>query len=136
VSGIPAPEPSKYLLREMDPAAREFYRRLGEEATLATTRCEQCEVTAFPPRLRCPRCGGPQVWIELPRTGRLHAFTTQETSVRFGAPTVLALAEVGDVVLPGVVDAPYESLAIGQEVKIKLREEPDTGLTLLAFEPG
>jgi len=136
VSGIPAPEPSKYLRREMDPAAREFYRRLGAEATLATTRCERCEVTAFPPRLRCAQCGGAQVWVELPRTGRLHAFTTQETSVRFGPPTVLALADVGGVVLPGVVDAPYDSLAIGQEVTIELREEPDTGLTLLAFEPG
>jgi uncharacterized OB-fold protein len=74
------------------------------------------------------------VWVELPRTGRLHAFTTQETSVRFGAPTVLALAEVGDVVLPGVVDAPYDSLAIGQDVKVELHAEPETGLTLLAFE--
>jgi uncharacterized OB-fold protein len=120
----------------MDPAALEFYRRLAEEASLATTRCEQCEVTAFPPRLRCGQCGGTQVWVELPRTGRLHAFTTQETSLRFGAPTVLALAEVGGVVLPGIVDAPYDSLAIGQEVRVELRDEAGPGLTLLAFETG
>jgi hypothetical protein len=43
---------------------------------------------------------------------------------------------VGEVVLPGLVDAAYESLAIGQSVRVELREEPDTGLTLLAFEPG
>jgi uncharacterized OB-fold protein len=136
VNALPSPEPSKYLRREMDPAAREFYRRLAEDASLATTRCEPCAVTSFPPRTRCPRCGQPQQWVELPREGHLHAFTTQETAVRFRAPIVLALAEVGAVVVPGIVDAPYESLAIGQPVRVELRDEPDTGLTLLAFEPG
>lgn len=127
------PSSAKYLLRDMDPAAREFYRRLREDQTLATTRCETCDRTSFPPRLRCPGCGEALTWVELPRGGRLHAFTTQETSLRFRAPAVLALAEVGDVVLPGIVDAPYESLTIGQEVRIELCEEPDSGLTLLAF---
>lgn len=136
MSAIPAPERSKYLVRDMDPAAREFYRRLAEEASLATTRCEACEVTAFPPRVRCARCGAPQTWVELPRHGRLHAFTTQETSLRFSAPAVLALAEVGEVVLPGIVNAPFDTLAIGQEVRVELRSEHETGLTLLAFEVG
>jgi uncharacterized OB-fold protein len=135
VSGPPPPSPSKYLVRDMDPAAREFYRRLGEDGSLATTRCERCERTSFPPLLRCPACGGDQQWVELPRTGRLHAFTRMETAARFRAPAVLALAELGEVVLPGIVDAPYESLAIGQEVHVELRPEPETGLTLLAFAP-
>jgi hypothetical protein len=32
------------------------------------------------------------------------------------------------------VHAPYESLAIGQDMHVELRREPDTGLTLLTFE--
>jgi len=128
------PAPVKYLEREFDEAAREFYERLAQ-GELATTRCEPCSRTSFPPRARCPTCGGSQTWVELPLTGRLHAFTTQEVSLRFRAPEVLALAEVGDVVLPGIADAPYEELSIGQEVRVEPRPEPDTGLTLLAFVP-
>jgi uncharacterized OB-fold protein len=124
----------KHLEREFDEAAREFYDRLAR-GELATTRCEACAKTSFPARSRCPACGGEQTWVDLPRTGRLHAFTTQEVSLRFRAPAVLALAEVGEVVLPGIAEAPYEELSIGQEVRVELRPEPETGLTLLAFLP-
>jgi uncharacterized OB-fold protein len=128
------PAPIKYLEREFDDVAREFYRRLAA-GELATTRCEACACTSFPPRARCPACGASQDWVELPRVGRLHAFTTQEMSLRFRAPAVLALAEVGEVVLPGIAEAPYEELSIGQEVRVEPRPEPETGLTLLAFVP-
>jgi hypothetical protein len=49
---------------------------------------------------------------------------------------VLALAEVGEVVVPGVVEAPYEALAVGDRVRVEPRDEPDTGLTLIGFRVG
>jgi uncharacterized OB-fold protein len=134
VSGLQPPAPDKYVRREMDGAAREFYRRLAD-GQLATTRCEGCERASFPPRESCPACGEPQSWVELPRNGRLHAFTTQESALRFAAPAVLALAELADVVVPGVAQGPYQTLRIGQEIRVELRPEPVTGLTLLAFVP-
>ena len=130
----PPPDPAKYLRREADGAAREFYRRLAA-GRLETTRCGRCAQAAFPPRVRCAGCGGPMEWIDLPRHGRLFAFTTQEAALRFRAPDVLALAEVAQVLVPGIVDAPQEPLAIGDEVDVVLRPEQQTGLTLLAFEP-
>jgi len=130
---IPAPASRKYVDREMGELGRQFYRRLAEDGSLATTRCESCAETHFPPRERCAECGAETTWIELPREGRLHAFTTQSTALRFGAPAVLALAEVGDVVVPGIAEAAYEDLEIGQAVRVDLRVEADTGLTLLAF---
>jgi len=130
-----APSPGKYLAREMDSAAREFYRRLSEDGQLATTHCEHCQTATFPPRPRCPRCGREQGWRELPRAGRLHAFTTQESALRFGAPLVLALAELGAVVVPGIVEAPYGQLRVGHPIEVQLRPEPETGLTLLRFIP-
>ena len=123
---------AKYLERDMDPVGREFFRRLGE-GELATTRCPSCGRAAFPPLARCPSCGGPTDWVELPRSGRLYAFTTQETGLRFTAPTVLALVELGDVTLPAISHTPYHQLAIGQEVTVEPFAEPDTGLTLLSF---
>ena len=135
MSGPASPAPAKWIERELTPVAREFYRRLAERRP-ATTRCEPCGRTDFPPRERCPECDAEEAWVELPLEGRLHAFTTQETAVRFGAPAVLALAEVGEVVVPGVVEAPYEALAVGDCVRVEPRDEPDTGLTLIGFRVG
>ena len=136
MSEPPQPHPAKYLRREMDDFAREFYRRLAEDGQLCTTCCDGCGRASFPPRARCPVCGGEERWIELPKHGRLFAFTTQEAALRFRAPATLALAEIGEMLVPGVVDVPYESLRIGQEVDVALRPERETGLTLLAFEPS
>ena len=132
---LPAPAMTKYLERVLDAAAREFYRRLSEDGELATTRCPRCERTMFPPRLRCPACGGEPGWVPLPRRGTLEAFTTQEAALRFPAPAVLALARIGEVVVPGIARAPYDELRIGEEIEVELRPEPDIGLTLLAFHP-
>jgi hypothetical protein len=131
MSGVQTPAAAKYLRREMDPVAREFYRRLAEDGQLATTRCGACGVTSFPPRARCPRCGEAPEWVELPRTGRLYAFTTEETALRFTAPAVLALVELGEVTVPAIARTGYAELRVGQEVSVELFREPDTGLTLL-----
>jgi uncharacterized OB-fold protein len=132
--GPPPPGPRKYLERELDGPARELYDRLAA-GELATTSCPGCGLTEFPPRSRCPRCGAETTWVELPRHGRLHAFTTQETALRFAAPAVLALAELGPAVLPGICEAPYDELAIGDPVEVRLLPEPETGLTVLVFVP-
>jgi uncharacterized OB-fold protein len=136
MSELPPPRPAKWIERGLHPAAREYYRRLREERRLATTRCEPCGRTEFPPRERCPACGADETWVELPLEGRLHAFTTQETAIRFAAPAVLALAELGDVVVPGIAEAGYDELSIGQRVRVELRDEPQTGMTLLGFRPA
>jgi uncharacterized OB-fold protein len=134
-AGLEPPSPSKYLLREMSPAADEFYRRLAG-GRLSTTCCESCGGTSFPPRERCPSCGVAEAWVELPMEGRLHAFTTQETALRFAAPAVLALAELGDAVVPGIMSVPYAELRVGQQVTARPFPEPESGLTLLEFLPS
>ena len=130
------PGPAKQLRRLGDPTAQEYHRRLSRAGRPSATRCARCERTSFPPLAACPLCGKPTEWVELPPRGRLHAFTTQETAVRFRAPTVLALAEVGDVVLPGIVEEPIDTLSIGQEVELGTRQVPETGLPVLVFRPG
>jgi uncharacterized OB-fold protein len=127
------PEPGKHLDRERDSTAEEFYRRLAK-GRLATTRCGACGVIRFPPRSRCSACGTRMAWVDLPSRGRLHAFTTQETALRFGAPLVLALAEVGPVVVPGLVHAPFETLEIDQEVDVRTESVDALGLHVCRFE--
>ena len=135
MSGLQPPAADKYLRREMDVAAREFYRRLVD-GQLATTRCDRCERVTFPPRAGCLSLRRAAELGRVPaQRAAARTFTTQESALRFAAPAVLALAELGGVVVPGIAQAPYETLRIGQEVRVELRPEPETGLTLLAFVP-
>ena len=127
--------PGKHLDRDRDAMAREFYARL-ENGTAATTRCAACGTTRFPPRARCAKCDAETEWVDLPRTGRLHAFTTQERALRFGAPELLVLVELGDVVVPGIMDGPIEDRAIGDEVELVAERVEDLGLSVCRFRPA
>jgi uncharacterized protein len=124
----------KYVLREMGPAAREFYRRLAE-GELTTTGCSPCDELWFPPLERCPSCGEPAVWRVLSGDGVVYAFTQQERGLRFTAPAVLGVVELAEGVrVFGVLEGTFESLAIGQPVELKLLAD-SSGLVLLAFRP-
>jgi hypothetical protein len=122
----------KYVLREMDGAAREFYRRL-EGGQLATPFCVQCGSPWFPPRRRCPACAGATEWRELSGRGSVYAFTCQEPGLRFTAPAVLGIAEMEEGVrLFGVFEAAFEALSVGQPIDAHLLKD-EWGLTLIAF---
>jgi uncharacterized OB-fold protein len=72
-------------------------------------------------------------WVELPQTGLLVAFSTQERGSRFKAPDVLGLVDLDEGPrLLSRIDAPYESLQIGQRVHLDFVEVAD-GLVLHQF---
>lgn len=71
-----------------------FYRAL-RQGILLTTFCGHCQQRHWPPRVVCPGCLSSQLaWIELPRQGKIHAFTIQETGVPPGFPRPLIFAVV------------------------------------------
>jgi uncharacterized OB-fold protein len=75
------------------------------------------------------------VWKELSGRGVVYAFTQQERGLRFTAPQVLGVVELEEGVrVFGLVDAPFESLAIGLPVELELRRDV-AGVTLLSFRP-
>jgi uncharacterized OB-fold protein len=122
----------KYVLRDLGPSAREFYRRL-EGNELATTFCAGCERFSFPPRERCADCGAGQEWRPLSGRGSVYAFTSQERGLRFTAPDVVGIAELDEGVrVFGVFDASLEELEVGLPLEVHLRRDVP-GLTLLGF---
>jgi uncharacterized protein len=124
--------PLKHVFRDMGPAAREYYRRL-EAGDLSTTWCSGCERPHFPPRERCPRCGGAVTWRALSRHGTVYALTQQERGWRFTAPDVIGIVELEDGVrVFGLFEDGFDRLAIGAPVEVVLRPD-DAGLTLLVF---
>jgi uncharacterized OB-fold protein len=106
-----------------DEATQEFYRRLKENR-FCSTRCDACHEIAYPPRGFCPFCHSKNVsWVDLPKRAKLHAFTQQGRSLRFPAPDVIGIVEVEGVgrILTRV-DAPFEKLAIGQELEVSFHQ--------------
>jgi uncharacterized OB-fold protein len=87
----------------------------------------------FPPRERCPACGGAVEWRDLSGRGSVYAFTQQELGLRFTAPETVGIVELEEGVrVFGVFEAPFERLAIGAPVDVRPLPD-DQGLTLLAF---
>jgi uncharacterized OB-fold protein len=122
----------KHVLREMGPAAREYYGRLGK-GDLSTTWCAGCAAWSFPPRERCSRCGGEVEWRTLSGRGTVYAFTQQERGLRFTAPEVIGIVELEEGVrVFGLLEEQFDQLAIGMPVDVALRPD-DAGLTLLVF---
>jgi uncharacterized OB-fold protein len=124
----------KYVLRDMNAAAREFYRRL-DGGELATTFCAACDEFRFPPRRRCTLCSGATEWRRLSGRGSAYSFTQQTRALRFTAPAVIGIAELEEGVrLFGLFEAPFETLAIGRPIEVHPRRD-SSGLTLLGFRP-
>jgi uncharacterized OB-fold protein len=132
---VTSPDPAlKYVLRDMNAPAREFYRRL-DGGELAATFCVACDEFGFPPRTRCPRCSGATEWRRLSGRGSVYSFTQQTRALRFVAPEVIGIAELEEGVrVFGVFEAPFETLAIGAPVEVRPRKD-GSGLTLLGFRP-
>jgi uncharacterized OB-fold protein len=124
--------PLKHVLREMGPAAREYYRRL-DGGSLSTTWCVGCDRPFFPPRQRCPYCGDALAWRELSGRGSVYAFTQQERGLRYTSPDVIGIVELEEGVrVFGLFEDAFDRLAIGSIVEVELRPD-EAGLTLLVF---
>lgn len=118
-----------------EPASR-FFAELRERR-LTTTRCRACGALRFPPRVWCPACLSDDLeWVELSGRGRLAAFSTQETGLRFRAPDVLGLVDLEEGVrLLSHVAGRHSDLAIGQPVRVDY-VEVEPGLVLHRFIPA
>ena len=111
------------ILFQSDGATRTFYEHLRERR-FQSTRCRACGRLSFPPRPFCPRCGHGEVeWADLPREGRLHAFTQQQRALRFFAPEVIGQVELPEVgFILSRIDASFEALRIDQPVTVDFYE--------------
>jgi uncharacterized OB-fold protein len=118
-----------------DAIADRFFTELRGRR-LMTTRCRACGSLRFPPRAWCPDCLSEDLeWVELSGRGRLAAFSTQETAIRFRAPDVIGLVDLDDGVrVLSHIAGRYEDLSIGDAVSVDF-VEVEPGLVLHSFMP-
>lgn len=119
-----------------DGATKPFYDKLKAHK-FETTQCCDCKHIAYPPRLFCGKCGCQEVdWIEMPKEGKLYAFSQQTRSLRFSAPSVLGLIEFPDMGLVfTLIDAKLEDLKINQKMALGFHKISDD-ITVHKFKPA
>ena len=118
-----------------------FFENL-KKGRLTTTKCAKCGALLWQPRVVCPDCNGDVMeWIDLPRTGKIYAFTAVFAGAPIGfekdVPFVVAIVELdgGPVrVVARIDDAKYEDLKIGDPVRLKVHELAD-GRVWFRFVP-
>jgi uncharacterized OB-fold protein len=152
-SASPGAEARLPYLRAIDPIPLQaaehnklhaFYDHLAA-GRLTTTRCRDCGRVDWPPRGFCPACTSAAFdWTELPREGRVHGFTVQETGVPAGfpRPAIFAMVDVAGLRLFAPLTGVAEPgrLLVGVRVRLAPLRVADDPLGqprhLLAFTPS
>src|SRR5574342_1401711 len=75
-----------------------FYQNL-KAGRLTTTKCKGCGALLWQPRVVCPTCNGDAMeWVDLPREGRIYAFTAVYAGAPIGlekdVPFVVAIVDL------------------------------------------
>lgn len=99
-----------------------FYEHL-KEGRFTTTKCKDCGVRSFPPRVICPECLSENMeWVDLPTEGTVLVVSEQEAGVPLGfqAPLVLAYVDLGGELkyLGRVQNCKAGELKAGDKVKL------------------
>jgi len=114
------------------------------EGRLRGSHCttKGCGFVYATPRGHCMICGGPTEWIDLPKDGRVHSWTT----CHFGSeaflketPYNLALIEfegAGSLLLVRLKDAVESDLYVGMPVQARFEPNPKYSITDVWFVPS
>ncbi|MCI4323868.1 MAG: Zn-ribbon domain-containing OB-fold protein [Thermoplasmata archaeon] len=114
------------------------------EGHLLGSRCtnKECGFVYATPRGHCMECGEPTAWLELPKGGKLHSWTT----CHFGSeaflketPYNLCLVEfegAGSLLLARLKDCVESDLYVGMPVEARFDPKPKYSITDVWFVPA
>jgi uncharacterized OB-fold protein len=108
----------------------QFYDLL-REGRFTTTRCRNCGNVQWPPRTVCPACLGDLFdYVDMPKLGKVYAYTVQEAGVPpgYAAPLVYALVDFdnGIRIFTALIETRSDDVKTGADVEVVLREvSPD-----------
>lgn len=107
-----------------------FFKNL-KEGFLSTTKCKECSMLSWPPRVVCPGCLSDDLeWVDLGVEGELFAFTEMKAGAPLGfaqdVPFCIGMVKISGLLISARIDgAKYEDLKIGQKLKLKVVELED-----------
>jgi len=119
----------------MEEAPAEVYRRYLEGGELGFQRCRDCGEAVFYPRVLCPVCGSDALIWET-SGGRGTVYATTAIHRRNGEPYNVALVDLeeGFRMMSRVEGIDAGEVAIGQRVRVIVREEEDGPVVVFMFE--
>ena len=128
-----------------------FYEFL-KEGRFTTTRCKDCGLQSFPPRVICPGCLSENLeWVDLPTRAKVKVVTEEEVGVPLGfeTPLIHALIDLGGklTMFTRIVNCKVGQLKEGDEVRLRVfpvdpvpvqigREVIQKDRVFFAFEPS
>ena len=117
-----------------------FFAGLANRRLLGT-RCRRCNYTYATPRLSCMVCGSETDWVDLPKTGRVHTFTTcyfgsEEFLPECPFSLILVEFEGADTLfLARLVGAQPKEIRVGMEVEARFLRNAKFKPTDVYFVP-
>jgi uncharacterized protein len=137
VSGIPILNNLYSVTMDMWPMeAREFnriwpfYENL-KQGRFTTTKCRDCGVVSYPPRVICPECYSENLeYTDLPKKGKVIVFSEEVKGIPLGfdSPLIHAIIDLGiDPVrrlLSRIINCPAGALKRGDEVQLVVFDIP------------
>jgi hypothetical protein len=109
------------------------WREIAQRYRLEAGQCRKCKRIFFPPRLKCPDCGGEAfTTVRLPTEGKLVTYTVVHTAPeRFArlSPYGIGIVELANKVrvTAQIVDVEPEELKTGMAVRLEFRKIQDVG---------
>jgi hypothetical protein len=110
-----------------------YHREIPQRYRLEAGKCKKCGEVSFPPRLVCPKCKSQEFETKrLNEEGKLVTFTIiRVASDKFFGTTPFAVGIVelndGVKVTTQIADVDFDTLKIGQKVKLVFRKIQDEG---------
>ena len=110
-----------------------YWREIPQRYRLEAGVCKSCGKVSFPPRTKCPKCGGAEFeGTVLPDHGVVKTFTvihTPPSQFEDQAPYAVGIVELdgGVRITAQIVDCPPDEIKIGQKVKIEFRRVQEDG---------
>lgn len=111
------------------------------DGKLMGSKCTNCGFVFATPRGHCMVCGSPTKWLELPKTGRVHSWTTcQFGSEAFLKETPYNLCMVefdgaGSLLLARLKDCVQDDIWVGMPVEAKFAPKAKYSITDVWFVP-
>ncbi len=97
--------------------------------------CNACKEAHFYPRTICPHCGGDDTtWVKSDGLGEIYSYTVMRRGVAVPFAMAYVRLQEGISMLTHLTNCDFDSIHIGQKVKVIFQETEDGQKTHL-FEP-
>jgi len=102
---------------------------------LVLKHCNACKVVHYYPRTICPHCGSDDTtWVNSDGVGEIYSYTVMRRGVEVPFAMAYVRLQEGISLLTHLTNCDFDSIRVGQKVKVVFQETQDGQKTHL-FEP-